>query len=137
MLNHFEVQELNNVTIVRLGKRALSRWDEQISEATRRYLLDAITTGKKNILLNFTEVEHMGSMGKGILTVVNRKIRQAGGQLVMCHVNEDILETWRILKIYKLFNIVTDEAAALEVFRQQECEEPVILLRQPNVIEWP
>jgi len=72
--------------------------------------------GRRKILLNFGNVEYLSSAALAKLITLNKKLQQVGGRLSLCNIDPQIYEVFEITKLNKLFNIQTDEQAALQAF---------------------
>lgn len=72
--------------------------------------------GKKKILLNFANVEYLSCAAYGKLITLNKKVGSAGGKLVMCNLNDDTMEVFKMTRLDRLFNIEKDEQTALTRF---------------------
>lgn len=81
--------------------------------------LNAVIEASANpkLLLNFLSVEHLSSAALGTLITVNNKVRQKGGQLRLCNIDQQIYEVFVITKLNKLFQIHDDEAKAIKSFK--------------------
>jgi anti-sigma B factor antagonist len=68
------------------------------------------------LLINFEHVEHLSSAALGTLITINNKVRQKGGQLRLSNIDPQIYEVFVITKLNKLFQIHSDNQAALASF---------------------
>ena len=68
------------------------------------------------LLISFEHVEHLSSAALGTLITINNKIRQKGGQLRLSNIDPQIYEVFVITKLNKLFQIHSDNQAALASF---------------------
>ncbi len=114
--SRLKVQQTGEVTQVGfLDKNILEEaYIQQIGDEIRQ-LIDASTNPK--VLLNFQGVEHLSSAALGTLITVNNKVRQKGGQLRLCNIDEQIYEVFVITRLNKLFQIHPDAAQALASFK--------------------
>jgi anti-sigma B factor antagonist len=111
----FEVEKLGDVTVVCLTDRKILV--EQSIQAIGEQLENLVSeAGGKKLLLNFRNVEYMSSAVLGMLVMLNKKIRTAGGKLVMCNIDPQIREVFTITKLDKMFVIRGDEQEALQAF---------------------
>lgn len=65
------------------------------------------------VALDMTGVKFIASAGIGALIGIHRACSDAGGQLVMFGVNEDIQGVFKVTKMNKFFVITKDETQAL------------------------
>ena len=102
------------------GEAALSPEDRKILDETNiqeigQELFDLVDEeGARNLVLNFESVEYLSSAALGKLITLNKKVRQADGQLKLCAIKPPIFEVFVITKLNKLFDIYETQAAALE-----------------------
>ena len=90
--------------------------DGQLIVANRNELKDkvlkALETGESKFVLDFSSTEYIDSSGLGVLVSVSKKIREAGGELRLAGLNEDLRMLFELTKLDTLFKIcdTTDEA---------------------------
>lgn len=87
---------------------------QQIGDEIAR-LIDEQPSPK--MLINFAGVEHLSSAALGTLITVNNRVRQKGGQLRLCNIDEQIYEVFVITKLNKLFQIHDDVDSAFKSFK--------------------
>jgi len=75
-----------------------------------------IEAGCSMVLLNFLETEAVESAGLRALLAGHGKVRQAGGRLVFCSINQAVRTSLEITGLEAGFNICPDETAALDEF---------------------
>lgn len=66
------------------------------------------------IIIDFSGVTMLGSMGIGMLVTLQRQARDKGGKLAMYGLNDDLMGTIRLTKLDKVLPIVDDKAKALK-----------------------
>jgi anti-sigma B factor antagonist len=90
--------------------------DGQLIVANRNELkekvLEALDSGEAKFVLDFTSTGYIDSSGLGVLVSVSKKIREAGGDLRLAGLNEDLRMLFELTKLDTLFKIcdTTDEA---------------------------
>ena len=90
--------------------------DGQLIVANRNELKDkvlkALEAGESKFVLDFSSTEYIDSSGLGVLVSVSKKIREAGGELRLAGLNEDLQMLFELTKLDTLFKIcdTTDEA---------------------------
>ena len=72
---------------------------------------------RRNILLDFSDVEFLSSAALGKLITLDRKVKSAKGRLKMCNIRPEILEVFQVTKLNKVFDIRSDEAEAIAAFQ--------------------
>ena len=70
-------------------------------------LLDLVSDAKRSsMLLNFSEVEFMSSSFLGLLTKVQKRIRENKGELTLINIDPKILKVFHLTRLDKVFKIV-------------------------------
>jgi anti-sigma B factor antagonist len=114
-IQRLKVQQVASVTVVNfLDKRIL---DEPTIQAIAEQLFSLVDdSGKRELLLNFNNVEYLSSAALGKLINLHKKLQGLQGRLAMCNVIPQIFEVFAITKLDKIFKIFPDQDAALEFF---------------------
>lgn len=81
----------------------------------KQLLQDALDRGDRRFVLDFTPA-YIDSSGLGALVSVNRKVREAGGELRLAGLNEDLRALFELTKLDTLFTIADTPAGALVGF---------------------
>jgi len=106
-------RQSGNVTIVDLaGKIALGESNRALHEAIRGLTAD----GKKNILLNLSNVTLIDSSGLGELVASYASVERGGGAMKLSNLSDRFIELITITKLYTVFDIFDNEADALASF---------------------
>ena len=69
------------------------------------YLNNAIN-GVTDLTLDFEKVEYISSAGLRVLLSVQRSMNGVQGTLTVCHVNDDIMETFELTCITDVINVI-------------------------------
>jgi anti-sigma B factor antagonist len=110
-----EVEDVGDVTIATFTDKKIL--DEEHIRVLGEQLFNLVDeVGRKNLLLNFRNVEYMSSAALGKLITLNKKVAAAGGKLVLCAIDPQIHEVFRITSLDKHFVIRGDEEEALQTF---------------------
>jgi anti-sigma B factor antagonist len=82
---------VGDVTVVDfLDKRIL---DEQSVQAIGEQLFSLVDElGRRQLLLNFGNVEYLSSPVLGIIATLNKKVKGAGGRLMACNLDPQVYE---------------------------------------------
>ncbi|MCA9100594.1 MAG: STAS domain-containing protein [Pirellulales bacterium] len=110
-----EVSEVGDVTVVRFVDRKILD-EANIQELGQELYHLVEKEGRKQLLLNFSNVEFLSSAALGKLITMDKKVKVNGGRLQLSNIRPEIYEVFAITKLNKLFDIKDDEAAALEAF---------------------
>lgn len=111
-----EVSEVGTVTVVRFVDRKI------LDAANIQELGDELfglveTDGRKNLLLNFSNVEFMSSAALNKLIVLNKKVQGVGGKMRLSNLRPEIYDVFVITRLNTVFDIKSDEADALAAFK--------------------
>jgi len=106
----------NDVRVVKLLPRRIL--DElQISEIGQG-LSALIESGANDIVLDFSNVDHLSSSALGMLITVKKQIDAAKGKLKMCYIRSQILQIFQITRLDVLFDIYKTDVEALASFNE-------------------
>ncbi|SNR59945.1 anti-anti-sigma factor [Humidesulfovibrio mexicanus] len=72
----------------------------------------SIQQGARRIVLDFSSVEHLDSMGIGLLVATHNSLVKLGGALALTGVNTDIHQLLTLMRLDKHFSISTEREAA-------------------------
>ena len=110
-----EVEDVGGVTVATFTDRKIL--DEQNIQVMGDQLFRLVDEkGRKDLVLNFANVEFMSSAALGKLMTLRKKVQEAGGKLVLCNIDPRIYEVFTITKLDKLLTICGDEQEALQKF---------------------
>ena len=107
-------RQVEGVTIVDLSGRITLG---EASVVVRDVINDLMGKGNKKILLNLGQVDYIDSSGIGVLVTGFSTVRSQGGELKMVNLSKRIRDLLQITKVYNLFDVKDDEAAAIASFR--------------------
>jgi anti-sigma B factor antagonist len=82
----------------------------------KQLVLDEIERGARRIVVDFNETGYVDSSGLGALVSLNKRLREAGGELRLASLNEDLRTLFELTRLDTLFRLYTDRAAALVGF---------------------
>jgi anti-sigma B factor antagonist len=110
---HLELRNVGSAIVVRFHDREI-RDDAVIEEIGRELfsLIDAETG--KNVVLNFQNVSFLSSAALVKLIAAYKKVKARGGSLKLSNIRPEFREVFSITHLDRLFEILPDEAAALE-----------------------
>jgi len=107
-------REAGQVTVVELGGRITLGDGSALLRKTIRGLLEDQRT---KILLNLADVDYIDSSGIGELVSGFTAVKNHGGDLKLLHLTKKVRDLLQITKLYTVFDVYTDENAALGSFR--------------------
>ena len=86
------------------------------SAALRDALREMVGKNQKKILLNLGEVSYIDSSGIGELVSGFTTVTNSGGTLKLLNLNKRVKDLLQITKLYTVFDVHEDEAAAIRSF---------------------
>ena len=107
-------RQVDGVAVVDLNGRIV------LGEATttlREALQNLVSQGQKKILLNLSEVSYIDSSGLGALVSGYTTITSQSGQLKLLNLTAKVKDLLQITKLLTVFEVFTDEAAAVRSFQ--------------------
>jgi len=113
--SRLRIQSIESVTQVEfidrniLDEANIQAIGEEISELIAR-------ADTPNLLLSFSNVDHLSSAALGALITINNKVKEKGGALRLANIDPQIYEVFMITKLNKLFDIHESRDEAMESF---------------------
>lgn len=107
------IRQIDDVTIADISGRIVL--GEECA-ALRDVVQDLLDKGKIKIILNLAMVDYIDSSGLGNLISVFARVRKQGGELKLLKLTNKIHDLLQITKLYTIFEIMDDEAAAVKSF---------------------
>lgn len=99
-----EVENHGDMTVVKFVDSMIM--DEPIIKAIGDQLFSLVDDqGRRNVTLNFDKVQYLGSFALGKLTTLHKKLKAAGGKLVLCNLDPDIYEIFQVSHLDRFFDI--------------------------------
>lgn len=77
---------------------------------------EAVDFGTRKVLVDFTQTGYIDSSGLGALVSLAKKLREAGGELRLAGLNEDLRTLFELTKLDTLFSINASAEEALKGF---------------------
>ncbi|MDA7950201.1 MAG: STAS domain-containing protein [Pirellulaceae bacterium] len=113
--NRLEITENGEVTVVRfLDRKILDAGNIQEIGEVLFALVE--NENRTQILLNFAQVEFLSSAALNKLIILDKKLKDHNGNLVLTNLRPEIYEVFVITRLNKVFKILDDELAGLNVF---------------------
>ncbi len=106
-------RQVDAVTIVDLSGRITLGEGSVVLRDTIR---DLVSKGRNKILLNLGNVTYIDSSGIGELVSAFTTVRNQGGELKLLNLTKKVHDLLQITKLYTVFDIKDDEAAAVQSF---------------------
>ena len=106
-------RQVDGVTVVDLsGRITLGEGSVVLRDQVR----DLLAKGQKKILLNMAEVTYIDSSGIGELVSAFTTVRNQSGELKLLNLTKKVHDLLQITKLYTVFDVKDDEAAAISSF---------------------
>lgn len=102
-----EVEHIGDLTVVKFAdRRVLDDQDAQLVTEQLFGLVDEL--GRRKVLLNFGNVEHLSSPFLGRLLTLNKKLQSVGGRLTLCNVEPVLMKVFEITGLDRLLYILPE-----------------------------
>jgi anti-sigma B factor antagonist len=106
-------RQVDGITIMDCsGRITLGEGSVQLRDAVR----DLLSKGSKQILLNLGDVTYIDSSGIGELVSAFTTVRNQGGDLKLLNLTKKVHDLLQITKLYTVFEVHDEEAAAIRSF---------------------
>jgi len=106
-------RQVDGVTVVDMSGRITLGEGSVVLRDTIR---DLVGKGQKKILLNLGDVTYIDSSGIGELVSAFTSVRREGGDLKLLNLTKKVHDLLQITKLYTVFDIKDEEAAAIKSF---------------------
>ena len=108
-------RQVDGITVVDLsGRITLGEGSVVLRDTVR----DLLAKGDRKMLLNLGEVTYIDSSGIGELVSAFTTVRNQGGELKLLNLTKKVHDLLQITKLYTVFDIKDDEAAAIASFKK-------------------
>ena len=116
---------------------AVLQVDGQLVVGNRQELKElvqnVVDAGERRILIDFPRTGYIDSSGLGALVSISKKIREAGGELRLSGLNEDLRSLFELTKLDTLFAIAETPEQALASFLPTPDDLPASSLCPPDL----
>jgi anti-sigma B factor antagonist len=110
-----EIEAVGGVTVVTFRDRRILT--EGALQALGQQLLGlAAGPGRRQLVLNFENVERLSSAVLGQVVALDRAVRREGGRLALCGVRPDLSHLLTITRLDKYLDLYRSEGEALQSF---------------------
>ncbi|HEY6270785.1 MAG TPA: STAS domain-containing protein [Terriglobales bacterium] len=114
-------RQVTDVTILDISGR-ITLGDE--TALLRNTIRDLLARGRKNLLLNLSQVPYIDSSGIAELVSGFVAARREGGDMKLLNLTKKVRDTVEIVKLGAIFELFDDEDAALKTFTREQKPEP-------------
>jgi anti-sigma B factor antagonist len=107
-----EIKEEKRGKVKIVGLRG--KLDANSSQAVENQLLALLNQGEDRLVLDFSELTYISSLGLRVLMMVAKNIKKVNGKLALAGLNDHIYEIFKIARFTTIFSIYpsSDEAVA-------------------------
>jgi len=107
-------REIGGATVVDLsGRITLGEGSAMLREMVR----DLLNKGQNKIVLNLADINYIDSSGIGELVSGYTTVRKQGGELKLLNLTKKVHDLLQITKLFTVFDVHTDEQAAVTSFK--------------------
>ena len=114
MALHATYRDAGRVTVVDISGRITLG---EGSALLRKTIRDLLEEERSQLLLNLGDVDYIDSSGIGELVSAFTAVKSRGGEMKLLHRTKKVRDLLQITKLYMVFDVHTDEAAAVLSFR--------------------
>jgi anti-sigma B factor antagonist len=105
----FSLEHSNDVTIVTVqGQLVVTNRQE-----FKQMVLDAMEQGARTVVVDFTDASYIDSSGLGALVSLSRRLRDAGGDLRLVALSDELRTLFELTRLDALFPLFATRADAL------------------------
>lgn len=108
----FTVSHQGDVTIVEIEGQLIVGNRQDLKQK----VLDEIEKGARKVLVDFSRTGYIDSSGLGVLVSLAKRIRDAGGELRLASLHDELQTLFELTKLDTLFQISKTREHALESF---------------------
>jgi anti-anti-sigma factor len=88
------------------------RLDSAASSGVEQEIMDHIAGGRRRMLLDFSELHYVSSIGLRTVLVAAKRMNAEGGKLVLCSLNPQVAEVFTISGFASILDIHPTSASA-------------------------
>ncbi len=107
-----QTRDASGVAVIQVEGQLIVGNRQDLKELVQR----ALDAGERRILIDFSRTGYIDSSGLGALVSTSKKIREAGGELRLSGLNEDLRSLFELTKLDTLFAIAETPQQALASF---------------------
>ena len=105
-------RDASGVTVVKVDGQLIVGNRQELKEL----VFAALDKGERRILIDFSQTGYIDSSGLGALVSISKRVREAGGELRLSGLNEDLRSLFELTKLDTLFAIAETPQQALSSF---------------------
>ncbi|WP_053334483.1 STAS domain-containing protein [Gemmatimonas phototrophica] len=105
----FSLERMDDIAIVTVDGQLVVTNRQEFKQT----ILDAVEQGARLVVVDFTTSGYIDSSGLGALVSLSRRLRDAGGDLRLVGLNEDLRTLFELTRLDALFPLYATRADAL------------------------
>lgn len=109
---NLRVEKKNNYSILFIEGRI----DIIVAEELDKEINFVITSGEKNLMIDLEKITYFSSSGVRMLITLKHKAEEAGGKMVLVHINSTVDKIFSTLGLMNKFEIYDDRESAAHSF---------------------
>jgi len=113
MMMNIEIQSENDVQIV---VPLVRRLDASVESTFKQQVLEIMEKGHKKVVLDFSHVDFIDSSCLGALVSIFKSVN-GRGELVLCSLNSNTHDLFKLTRMDRIFSIKTNRQDALLMLR--------------------
>ncbi|MDQ3135978.1 MAG: STAS domain-containing protein [Gemmatimonadota bacterium] len=107
-----QTRDASGVAVVQVEGQLIVGNRQELKDLVQR----ALDAEDRRILIDFSRTGYIDSSGLGALVSISKRIREAGGELRLSGLNEDLRSLFELTKLHTLFEIAETPEQALASF---------------------
>lgn len=112
--NHIQIENFDSSMLVTIQESRV--YDEMlVNHITEQIHTVLEKNEKEKVILDFGNVAYLSSSFLGKIIGINKKTKAKSQRLVLCGINDDIMEIFQITKLEKFFTFKKNREEALAV----------------------
>jgi anti-sigma B factor antagonist len=112
MMSFSQTKDASGVAVLQVEGQLIVGNRQELKELVQA----ALDNGERRLLIDFSRTGYIDSSGLGALVSISKKIREAGGELRLSGLNEDLRSLFELTKLDTLFAIAETPQQALASF---------------------
>lgn len=111
---HIEVESNDSSLVVTIKDSRV--YDEKLVAHVGEEIEELLHSNQKEkVILNFIHVTYLSSSFLGKIIGINKRTKAKSQKLILCGLNDDIMETFQITKLDKFFTFAKTKEEALNI----------------------
>lgn len=106
-----ELEETREAGVLLL--KLSGRLDAETAPALQTAVLARVEGGETSIVLDLQDLQYVSSAGLRVVLMAAKRLQEAGGKLVVCSLQDGVLEVFRVSGMNAIIATADDRAGAL------------------------